>query len=305
MTTEPMKVAVIAATGAQGGGVVRALQERGGFTVRALTRNPDKARGLADEVVAADLTRPATLTAALEGVYGVFANTNSFGGPDVDEIAQGAAAVEAAKSQGVQHFIWSTLPNVAEISNGKFNVPHFTNKAKVNKIVEDAGFTSYTFVEPPFYYQNLAGPMYVPQPGADGTPTWSQPMSPDTRVIHMGDITELGNVVAGALENPARVGHGQHLSLAGDLLSWSAIVGILNGQGHNLAYSQMSDDAWDESFPGAAELRHMFAYFEAHTYFGPYADTKIALAQQVATKPVTDFSTWAKTNMPVLASTDG
>ena len=98
-------IAVIGATGAQGGGVVRSLQERGRFKVRAVTRDPDKAAGLADEVVAADLTQPETLRAAFEGAYGVFANTNSWAGPDVDEFAQGAAAVEAAKAAGIQHYI--------------------------------------------------------------------------------------------------------------------------------------------------------------------------------------------------------
>ena len=287
---ETHTIAVIGATGAQGGGVVRALQDQGRFKVRALTRNPDKAKGLADEVVAADLTRPETLTSAFEGAYGVFANTNSFAAPDVDEVAQGAAAVEAAKAAGVEHFIWSTLPDVAEISSDAFKVPHFTNKASVNQFVEDAGFTWFTFVELPFYYQNLAGPMYAPQPGPDGTPTWSQPMRPDAVGIHMGDITELGNVVAGAFEHPDEVGQGQHLSLAGGLMSWNDIVDTLKGQGHDLAYSEATEDPWG--------IRDMFGYFEEYTYFGPDADSKIALAKHVSTKPFTDFATWAKTHMP-------
>ncbi len=283
-------IAVIGATGAQGGGVVHALQDQGRFKVRALTRDPDKAGGLADEVVAADLTRPKTLSSAFDGAYGVFANTNSFAAPDTDEVAQGTAAVEAAKAAGVEHFIWSTLPNVAEISRGAFTVPHFTNKAKVDKIVEDAGFKWFTFVEPAFYYQNLAGPMYVPQPGPDGTPTWSVPMRADARGLHMGDITELGNVVAGAFEHPDEVGRGQHLSLAGGLMSWNDIVDTLRSQGHNLAYSQAEDDPWG--------IRDMFGYFEDYTYFGPDADTKIALAERISTKPFTNFAAWAETHMP-------
>ena len=291
MAKESVKtVAVIGATGAQGGSVVRALRERGKFKVRALTRNPDKAAGLADEVLAADLTQPESLTTAFDGVYGVFANTNSWAGPDVDEVAQGNAAVEAAKAVGVEHYIWSTLPNVAEISNGTFSVPHFTNKARVNQIVENAGFTRFTFVEPPFYYQNLISQMYDPQPGPDGTPTWSQPMKADARGIHMGDITELGNVVAGAFEQPETTGRGQYLSLAGDLMSWDDIVGTLNNQGHNLAYVETTDDPFG--------VRDMFGYFETHTYFGPDADRKIANAKDVSTKPFTDFETWATANMP-------
>ena len=291
MTSDVKKtIAVIGATGTQGGGVVRALVERGQFRVRALTRNPDGAQGVADEVVAADLTRPETLGPALEGVHGVFANTNSFAAPDTDEVAQGTAAVEAAKSAGVEHYIWSTLPNVAGISAGKYNVPHFTNKARVNDVVSTAGFRWFTFVEPPFYFQNLDSPMYPTPSGPDGTPTLSVLMQPDVRGIHLGDITELGNVVAGAFEQPDTAGDGQYLSLSGDLMSWDDIVATLVSQGHDLRYSQATEDPWG--------LRDMFAYFEEHTYFGPDAELKIASAAAVSTKPFTDFATWAKTNMP-------
>lgn len=294
MTTKSDKtIAVIGATGSQGGAVVRALQEQGNFRVRALTRNPDKAAGLADEVVAADLTIPETLSAALDGAYGVFANTNSFAGPDVDEVAQGTAAVEAAQVAGVEHYVWSTLPDVDRISDHTLNVAHFTNKAAVNDVVANAGFEWFTFVEPPFYYQNLISPMYEPVAGPDGTPTWTQPMRADARGMHVGDINELGNVVAGAFERRDEVGHGEHLSLAGDLVSWDDLVATLNSQGHHLAYSQVSDDPWG--------LRDMFVYFEKYTYFGPDAADKIARAAEVSTKPFTDFATWAKTNMPAPA----
>jgi uncharacterized protein YbjT (DUF2867 family) len=283
-------IAVIGATGAQGGGVVRALQERGEFKVRALTRNPDSAKGVGDEVFAADLTRPDTLALALEGAYGVFANTNSFGAADTDEVAQGTAAALAAKAAGVEHYVWSTLPNVAEISDRKYNVPHFSNKARVNDAVADAGFESFTFVEPPFYFQNLNSPMYPMNPGPDGTPTWSVPMRPDVRGMHIGDITELGNVVAGSFENPETVGGGQYLSLSGDLVSWDDLVATLVSQGHRLAYSEATEDPWG--------IRDMFGYFEEYTYFGPTAEDKIANARVVTTKPSTDFATWAKRNMP-------
>src|SRR5881296_4153614 len=130
-------IAVIGATGHQGGAVVRALQAGGQFKVRALTRNPDKHRDLADEVVEADLNRPETLAAAFKGAYGVFLVTmSSLEG--TDERKQGAAAVQAARDAGVKHVVWSTLPDVEAISGGKFHVPHFTSKAKVDRIVKDA-----------------------------------------------------------------------------------------------------------------------------------------------------------------------
>src|SRR3981189_2202134 len=160
-------IAVIGATGQQGGAVVRALQARGQFKARALTRNPGKHRKLADEVVEADLNRPETLKAAFEGAHGVFLVTNFWAYGGADELKQATAAIRAAKDAGVKHFIWSTLPDVEAISGGKFNVPHFTGKAKIERVVKDGGFENYTLVIAPFYYQNLAGAL-GPQKQADG-----------------------------------------------------------------------------------------------------------------------------------------
>src|SRR5258708_26506502 len=153
---EKKLIAVIGATGQQGGGVVRALQASGQFNVRALSRDPGKHRHLADEVVEADLNRPGTLEAAFAGAHGVFLVTN-FREKGADELKQATAAVRAAKDAGVKHFIWSTLPNVEAISGGKFGVPHFTGKAKIDRIVKEAGFPHHTFVIAPGYYQDFVG----------------------------------------------------------------------------------------------------------------------------------------------------
>lgn len=284
-------IAVIGATGAQGGGVVRAIQERGAFNVRALSRSPESHAGLADEVVYADLTSPETLEAALADVYGVFTNTNSFGSADTDEVAQGTSAAMAAKAAGVQHYVWSTLPDVETISGGKYVVPHFTNKSRVNKVVSNARFPSHTFVEPPFYFQNLTSPMYQKVAGLDGTPSWTLPAGASAGGMHMGDISEFGNLVAGAFENTEIAGDGNYLSMAGDLLSWDDIIWTLRSQGHNIGYVEASDDPYF--------LRDMFSYMETYSYFGPEAVTKIADGNTVTTKPFTNFETWASKNMPV------
>ncbi|MDH5567200.1 MAG: NmrA/HSCARG family protein [Myxococcales bacterium] len=291
-------ITVFGASGRQGAGVVRALKAQGRFRIRAVSRDLARIAGLgADEVAVADLNSLRTLGPAFAGAHGAFVVTNFWEGPGVDELAQGAAAVEAAKAAGVKHFVWSTLPNVEEISGGKFDVKHFTRKAKVDQLVSNTGFPRHTFVEAPFYFQNLAAQMGA-QPQEDGSKLWAMPMAADARVIHMGDVGELGNLVAGAFANPERVGSGQHLSLAGDLLSWNDIVRTLNAQGHKVRFQTVPGEAFDHFFPGALELRQMMNYFEAHTYFGPDAAAKIALANEVAIAPPTSFADWARVNMP-------
>ena len=293
-------IAVVGATGQQGGGVVRALQAQGQFKVRALTRNPDKHGGLAEEVVAADLDQPATLAAAFQGAYGVFLVTNAWE-KGTGEIQQATAVVRAAKDAGVKHFIWSTLPNVEAISGGKFHVPHFTDKAKVERIVHEAGFEHHSFVIAPFYYQNLVGAM-GPQKQADGSLGWALPIDPDKRVIHMGDINELGRIVAGAFTNPGEAGHGRHLPLVGDFMSFNDIIATLNARGDNFSFTRVPSKTFATFFPGAAEVAAMLEYFQAHTYLGSASRDQIALANKIAGAQPTRLSVWVQENFSATSS---
>jgi len=293
-------IAVIGATGQQGGAVVRALQANGQFKVRALTRNPGKHRGLAAEVVEADLDRPEALEAAFEGAHGVFLVTN-FWEQGTDELKQATAAVRAARNAGVKHFVWSTLPDVEAISGGRFHVPHFTGKARIDRIVEEAGFANHTFVIAPFFYQNLVG-VLAPQKQADGSLGWALPLNPSVRGIHMADIRELGDIVAGAFAHPDQAGNGEYLPLVGDLMSFNDIIDTLNRQGHKLSFKQVPKDVFATSFPGAAEIAETFGYFQAHTYLGSDSYHRIALANKIAGRPPSRFSTWARVNFPVKAA---
>jgi len=293
-------IAVIGATGHQGGAVVRALRASGEFKSRALTRNPAKHPHLADEVVLADLNRPETLKSAFAGAHGVFLVTNAWE-PGTDEQAQALAVVRAAKDAGVTHFIWSTLPNVETISSGKLHVPHFTDKAKIERIVADAGFAHHTFVIAPFFYQNLVGAM-APQKHADGTVGWALPLDPTKRVIHMGDISELGPLVAGAFAQPELTGRGEHLPLVGDFLSFNEVLATLNELGHSFSYKRVPRDVFADWFPGAKEVGAMLAYFEAHTYLGVDSRDALALASKVAGRVPTKFAVWARSNFAVASA---
>jgi uncharacterized protein YbjT (DUF2867 family) len=289
-------IAVVGATGQQGGAVVRALQAGKQFKVRALTRNPAKHRELADEVVEADLNRPETLASPFNGAYGVFLVTN-FQEHGTSELKQATAAVRAAKDAGVKHFVWSTLPDVEALSKGKFHVPHFTGKAKVDRIVREAGFPNHTFVIAPFYYQNLIG-VLGPQKQPNGSAGWTLPLDPAVPGIHMGDIAELGDIVAGAFAHPDQAGHGEYLPLVGDFMSFNEIVDTLNRQGHSFSFHQVAKEVFAGFFPGAAEIAEMFAYFQTHTYLGTDSRDQIGLANKVVGRQPIKFSAWARANFP-------
>src|SRR3970040_2711239 len=110
-------IAVVGATGAQGGGLVRAILDdpEGGFSVRALTRHPDSEKALAlaargAEVVPADLDDEPSLQRALHGAYGAYFVTNFWEHLSPErEKTQACHMAQAAAAAGVNHAIWSTL----------------------------------------------------------------------------------------------------------------------------------------------------------------------------------------------------
>jgi hypothetical protein len=115
----------------------------------------------------------------------------------------------------------------------------------------------------------------------------------------MGDINELGDIVAGAFAHPAQAGHGEYLPLVGDFMSFNEIVGTLNRQGYEVSFKQVSSEVFATSFPGGAEVAETFRYFQTHTYLGSDSSAQIALANKIAGGQPTKFSTWARADLPV------
>lgn len=287
-------IAVVGATGLQGKGVVNALIKQGSFKVRAITRNPNKYQGKADEVVQGDLMDLESLTSAFKDAHGVFVVTNFWEG--ADELAQGNIAVEAAKKANVNHFVWSTLPNVEKISNGRFDVPQFTGKAKVDEFVKNAGFANYTFVQPPCYFQNLTGQL-APQQQQDGSIGWTLPIDPTKKVIHMADISDLGKVVAGVFLNPEKVGKGGYLSLSTELNSFNDVLEVFKANGKEYSFNQVPTEVFSSFFEGAGAVAQLLAYFEVYTYMGPNSDAQIQMAKEISTEPFIPLNEWIKLNM--------
>jgi uncharacterized protein YbjT (DUF2867 family) len=286
-------IAVIGATGAQGKGVVNALIDEGTFNVRAITRNPEKYSGKANETVFGDLKDVQSLKNAFKNAYGVFVVTNFW--EEADEIGQVKNAVHAAKEERIEHFVWSTLPNVESISNGEFEVPHFTNKSRADELIRKAGFKYYTFVQPPFYFQNFLHLM-TPQPKQDSTTGWVLPIDPTKKAFHMSDVNDLGKIVAGVFLQPEKIGNGAYLSLATELNSFNDIIKAYKTNGKEYSYTQVPVEVFSTFFEGAKEVAAMLRYFEKYTYMGPNSKPQIELAKKIATKEFVPFREWIGQN---------
>jgi len=291
--SEKKIITVFGATGAQGGGLVRAIlnDENSEFAVRAVTRDPDsdKAKALSAmgaEVVTADLGHPETVLKAMEGAYGAFCVTFFWAhfSPE-QEAAEAKTMADAAKAAGVKHVIWSTLedtrihvplhddrmPTLQE----KYKVPHFDSKGESNRFFKEAGVPA-TFLLTSFYWENMIYFGMGPKRGEDGVLAITFPMG-DEKLTGMGS-EDIGKCAYGIFKNGASM-IGKTIGIAGEHISCADMAKSLSkALGEEVRYNSVSPEVYRSfGFPGADDLGNMFQYYkEFVTEFSDARDINIA-----------------------------
>jgi uncharacterized protein YbjT (DUF2867 family) len=310
-------IAVVGATGAQGGGVVGGILERGGFRARALTRNPEgeKARALAEagaEVVRADLDDVSSLRAALEGAWGAYFVTNFWEhfSPE-KELQQARNLAEAAAAAGVSHVIWSTLEDTRldvplddtrmPTLQGRYKVPHFDAKGEADAYFRELGVPT-TFLRASFYWDNMLHFGMGPRRGDDGVLELVLPMG-EKRLSGVA-ARDIGRVALGIFERGEAL-LGETIGAAGDELTGHEMAAALgDALGEPVRYVPIPVDVYRSlGFPGADDLGNMFQYYQDF-------DAKLSAVRSVARSrelypALLDFRGWLRENasrMPVPAA---
>ncbi len=269
-------IAVVGATGAQGGGLVRAIMrdKAGPFTARALTRDvsSDKARALAAlgaELVAADIDDPASLKRAFGGAHGAYCVTFFWGHLSGEkETAEGRAMAQAAQHAGLQHVIWSTFEDTRKwvplsdnrmpTLQGKYKVAHFDGKAEA-----DAAFTALgvptTFLLTSFYWDNLIDGGAGPKQGPDGTLAITFPMG-DKKLPGIA-AEDIGKCAYGIFKRGREL-IGKTVGIAGEHLTGAQMAAALSAAlGQEVRYNDVSPDVYRGfGFPGADDMGNMFQF---------------------------------------------
>src|SRR5512136_1783606 len=269
-------IAVVGATGAQGGGLVRAiLSDKGGpFAARAITRdvNSEKAKELAKlgaEVVAADVDDVESLKRAFKGAYGAYCVTFFWAhlSPEKEK-ANARALAEAAKAGGIQHAIWSTFEDTRKsiplsdsrmpTLQGKYKVAHFDGKAEANHYFTDLGVPT-TFLLTSFYWENLIYFGAGPKRGPDGKLAITLPMG-DKKLASMAS-EDIGKCAYGIFKK----GHeliGKTVGIAGEHLTGAQIAAALTkALGQEVRYNDVTPDVYRSfGFPGADDMGNMFQF---------------------------------------------
>jgi uncharacterized protein YbjT (DUF2867 family) len=275
-------IAVVGATGAQGGGLARAILEdkSGGFAVRAITRNvgSDKSKALAAagaQVVAADIGDVAAMKKAFEGAYGAYCVTNFWEHFSVEkEQAQVRAMADAARAAGLKHVIWSTLEDTRKwvplsddrmpTLGGKWKVPHFDGKGEVDHVWNDLGVPT-TFLLTSFYWDNFIHFGMGPKANPDGTLAITLPMG---KAKLPGIAAEdIGRAAYGIFKRKDLIG--KTVAIAGDHLTGEQMAAAFTrALGRKVVYNEVTPAAFRGfGFPGADDLGNMFQFkqeFEAY-----------------------------------------
>lgn len=304
-------ITVVGATGAQGGGLARAILNDADsqFAVRALTRdvNSQAARHLAElgaEVVAADVDDVESIVHAFEGAYGAFCVTFYWAHFSPErEVAQATAMANAAKRTGLKHVIWSTLEDTRKwiplddnrmpTLMGKYKVPHFDAKGEADHVFNDLGVPT-TFLLTSFYWDNFIHFGMGPQRGSDGTLAITLPMG-DKKLPGMA-AEDIGRCAYGIFRKGSEL-IGKTLGIAGEHLTGAEMAAAFTkALGQEVRYNEVSPDVYRQfGFPGADDLGNMFQFKRdfQEAFCGP-RDPRIARELNPALQT---FAQWLENNI--------
>lgn len=269
-------IAVVGATGAQGGGLARAIlnDKDSPFRVRALTRdvNSDKAKALASqgaEVVKADVDDVETLKRAFAGVHGAYCVTFFWAhfSPE-KENAEARAMAQAARHAGVKHCIWSTFEDTRKwipLSDnrmptlmGKYKVPHFDSKGESDVLFTELGVPT-TFLLTSFYWENFIYFGMGPKKGADGKLAITLPMG-DKKLPSIA-AEDIGKCAYGIFKKGSEY-IGKTVGIAGEHLTGLQMAASLSkALGQPVSYNAVPPEVYRGfGFPGAEDLGNMFQF---------------------------------------------
>ena len=255
MKTENKKTVVVTGiTGNQGNAVARELLNKG-YEVRGLTRNTGSEKAsqlsaLGASILKCDLNAAEDAARALAGAWGAFGVFTFMEGGVAQEEAQAKRFAAAAKTAGVQQYVYSSVAS----ADRKTGIPHFENKARVEQYLKGLGLKSYTVLRPAFFMENFRSPWLWP---ALEKGRLDIALKPGTKLqmVAVGDIARYALLAFEKNTGLNRVA----IDLAGDELTMPEAAEVLTeALGRKIQYAETPIAAVRAASP---EMATMFEWF--------------------------------------------
>lgn len=279
--TVDQPIAVVGATGAQGGAVARTLLARG-TPVRAIVRDPDAERAQAlvaagAGLVVADLADESSLRAAFDGASGVFAMASPTPDGGVEaEAKHGKAMARAAAAVDAPHVVYSSVGGVERESR----IPHFESKLEIEQMLLELGVPC-TFIRPVFFMDNFV--RFMAPTEEDGTVVVRLPM-PGEVPLQMIAVVDVAAVSVVGLLEPGRIPDGA-IEVAGDELTGEQVAATFGElRGLPARFEELPTTVLDP------DSKAMFEWFASP----PAYQADVAATRELDPRVLT-FAQWLKT----------
>ncbi|KAF8197727.1 NAD(P)-binding protein [Mycena galopus ATCC 62051] len=264
-TSAPL-IAVVGATGIQGGSVVRALRDSDKpYRVRGFTRDATKPAAVELSKLGVTIVAVNFVVENKDEVYKAFVGadfafivTNFWEHVDTDrEVAEGKLMIDAAKAGSVSGILWSGLPSVNKLSDGKYtHVWHFDSKAAVAEYGRAAG-VPFVEVQAGSYGSNFLTGIGAPQKQADGSFVLAWPAKATILVPFVDAARDYGTFVRYVLELPV-FPNGKEFFAYGENISLEDLVLQLSkATGKNIVFVQIPVEQYKQGLEAAGLPPHV------------------------------------------------
>ncbi|OPB40883.1 NmrA family protein [Trichoderma guizhouense] len=224
-------ILIIGGTGAQGVPVVKALTSDSKYNLRIVTRNASSkdAQHLAAipgvTIHEGNAYDEPTLRQALNGVNGIFVNTNGLAIGEKAEVYWGIRLYELSREFGLEHFVYSSVEYSSKLGNFQSKYRSFLDaKGKVADYISAQSTTpmAWSVLTACTYMESLTELLRpTPDPSDPTTLVFAAPLgSAKFPLMHLEDY---GKYVRWAFDTPAR-SNGINLHIGTEDVNWSDLA---------------------------------------------------------------------------------
>lgn len=191
---------------------------------------------------------------------------------------QGKNLADAAKEAGVEHLVWSSLPYVSRITEGKLvNLHHFDSKAMVEDYVKELGVLA-SFVLPAYFMSNIPNSIKPDKSGQSYSLSWL--FHPDTAIPMLDVPRDFGKFVAACLANPSATLGKHTLAASGWFTPLEVCKAVENVTGKKCEFHE----APIEDYQGSKELFDNLMMIREYDYYGSGAKAGVKSSHELVEK---------------------